>query len=113
MTKLFPTMLLLSAVSMTAWAEEPTPADCSTLEGDAKAACEAEQSAKEAEAAKAELEALGDCSDKEGDDKAACEAKKAELEAKTGAATEPPAPAKGGKAQRSDTNRMEVVNEDE
>lgn len=97
-------VLALSLFAAPASAEEPAPApvDCATLEGDAKTECEK----KEAEA---KLEALGDCATKEGDAKAACDKEKAELEAKLAAAPEAPADeGKGGKAQRSNTNRMEA-----
>ncbi len=85
-----------------AHADEPVPApiDCATLEGDAKAECENKET-------EAKLAALGDCSAKDGDDKAACEKEKADLEARLAAAAPTPE-GKGGKAQRSNTNRMEA-----
>jgi len=119
MKKLITATLAMSLYALPAWANEPEPApgDCSAMEGDAKTQCEeAKAAADKAMAdAKAALEALGDCSDKEeGDAKTECEKQKAELEAKVQPAEEKePEAAKGGKAKRSDTNRMEVVNEDE
>ena len=104
MKKLITAALAISLHATSAWASEPAPGDCAAMEGDAKVRCEE---------AKAALEALGDCSDKEGDAKAECDKKKAELEAKAQGEKKEPSAAKGGKAKRSDTNRMEVVNEDE
>jgi len=116
MKKLITATLALSLYALPAMANEPAPGDCAAMEGDAKTQCETAQAAAETAMteAKAALEALGDCSDKADEAKAECETKKAELEAKTGGEEKKEADAaKGGKAQRSDTNRMEVVNEDE
>jgi hypothetical protein len=117
MKKLFTATLALSLYALPAMANEPAPGDCSAMEGDAKTQCEEAKAAtdKAMAEAKAALEALGDCSDKADEAKAECETQKAELEAKVGGGEkkEEADAAKGGKAKRSDTNRMEVVNEDE
>ncbi len=115
MTRFLAVPLALSLFAAPAMAVPP--ADCSTLEGEANEKCNkaAVAAAEATEAMKRELEALGDCSDKEGDDKGACETKYAELTAKLAPAA-PEAAAdegKGGKAKRSNTNRMESETEDE
>ncbi len=116
MKKLIAATLAMSLYALPALANEPAPSDCSAMEGDAKTQCETAAAAAEAAMteAKAALEALGDCSDKTDEAKTECETHKAELEVKVGGEEKKEADAaKGGKAQRSDTNRMEVVNEDE
>ena len=92
-------------------ATTPAPVDCATLTGDAKVTCEKEAQLK---AAQDELLKLGDCAKLAADAQPACTTKKAELEAKIALLTPPPVtPEKGGKATRSNTNRMEVENADE
>ena len=89
------TALVFGLFTMQAIAADPEPA---TTTDDAAT----EQTAEEI-----------DCSTLEGDAKTECEAKKAAAEADT---TEEPAaeePAKGGKAKRSNTNRLESEMTDE
>jgi hypothetical protein len=89
--------------------------DCADMEGDAKTQCETAKAAADkamADAKKA-LEELGDCSDKEGDDKTACETKRAELSKAAGEEPAKEEEAKGGKAARGNTNRMEEEAADE
>jgi len=88
----------------------PAPVDCETLTADAKVQC---LNAAALKAAQDELVKLGDCSKLAADAKPACDTKAAELKAKIAALTPPPIPEKGGKATRSNTNRMEVENADE
>lgn len=106
-------VLALSAPAV-ALAGDPAPAaDCAALTGDAKATCELNL---QLTAAKAELTALGDCAKAAAEAKPACDAKKVELDKKIADLTAkltPPADAKGGKASRSNTNRMEAEAEDE
>ena len=94
-----------------ALAETPAPPDCTALEGDDRSACER---ANEVTAVKAELTTLGDCSTLEGEAHATCLASKGQLEARL-AELQPPVPekGKGGKAKRSDTNRLELDVTDE
>jgi hypothetical protein len=103
--------LCLPAVAL---AGDPPPApDCATLTGDAKGTCELNL---QLTTAKAELVALGDCAAAAADAKATCDAKKVELDKKIADLTaklEPPKDVKGGKATRSNTNRMEAEAEDE
>lgn len=88
--------LLLLALSATAHAADPEPAEATD---EATTEESAEEAAEEP-----------DCSTLEGEEKTACEAQKAEQETDAPAATEP---AKGGKAKRSNTNRMEAESTDE
>ena len=92
--------LLLLALSAPAHAADPEPAE-TTDEATTEEATEesAEEAAEEP-----------DCSTLEEEETTACEAHKAEQETAAPAATEP---AKGGKAKRSNTNRMEAESTDE
>lgn len=95
-----------------ALAADPAP-DCAALTGDAKATCELNL---QLTTARADLAALGDCAAAAADAKATCGARKAELDkqiADLTAKLEPPKEVKGGKATRSNTNRMEAEAEDE
>ncbi|MEZ4240440.1 MAG: hypothetical protein R3F59_30655 [Myxococcota bacterium] len=103
----------LSVPALAADAPAPTPADCAALTSDAKATCELNV---QLTTARTDLAGLGDCAKAEGDAKASCEVKKAELELKITQLTaqlEPPKDVKGGKATRSNTNRMEAEASDE
>lgn len=89
------------------------PPDCTKLTGDAKTTCETTAALKIAQDA---IVALGDCSKVvAADAKAQCIAKKTELDAKVAElqAKLTPPPEKGGKAVRSNTNRMEAEASDE
>lgn len=106
------TMIAVLAVS--AHAEEPAAApaaepaapalqDCAPLtDAAAKATCE---KANVVAQLTFDIAALKECVSLADQPLADCKTKKADLEAKLAAATAP-TPAKGGKAQRSDTNRM-------
>lgn len=93
-------------------ATAPAP-DCTKLTGDAKTTCETTAAL---EVARAALVTLGDCAKvAAAEAKAQCVAKKTELDAKVAelqAKLAPPAE-KGGKAVRSNTNRMEAEASDE
>ena len=108
--------LLLPAAALAAdpaAAPPAPPAECAALAGDAKATCELNA---QLTAAKAELTALGDCTKLAADAKPACDTKKAGLDKTIADLTvklTPPADVKGGKATRSNTNRMEAEAEDE
>ncbi len=78
-------------------------------EADSTEAAESSTTATEAESTES-IEA--DCSKLEGEAKATCEADATKADAETEKAEEKK-PAKGGKAKRSNTNRMEWVHEDE
>jgi hypothetical protein len=78
-------------------------------EAESPEAAESSTTATEAEATEA---AKPDCSTLEGEAKATCEADAAKA-AEPAEKAEEKTPAKGGKAKRSNTNRMEWVHEDE
>ena len=87
-----------------ALASEPTNSDANEAEATENADANATEAPAEADA-----DAAPDCTALEGEEKTKCEAAAAATEAPEAAE----APAKGGKAKRSNTNRMEAEATDE